>query len=168
LANGIITIMIDILVIQPDDWQLWRALRRQALAESPAAFGSTLADWSGAGDKELRWRGRLHQVALNLVLTLDGEPVGMVSATAARKAADVELISLWVAPGARGRGVGDEAVRRVLAWARTEHPGSRLVLSVKRSNRPASLLYQRHGFIDAGPSPDDDDEVLMIHPGTPL
>ena len=85
----------------------------------------------------------------------------MVSATAPDIEGQVELISLWVAPAARGQGVGDEAIRQVLAWARREHPGSRIVLSVKTDNDSASRLYQRHGFVDAGPSPDDLDERLM-------
>ena len=53
-------------MLDPDDWQLWRELRLAALAEAPDAFGSTLAEWSGAGDTEQRWRTRLHGVALNL------------------------------------------------------------------------------------------------------
>jgi ribosomal protein S18 acetylase RimI-like enzyme len=48
-------------------------------------------------------------VALNLVLTAHDKPVGMVSATAPSMDGEVELISLWVAPAGRGRGVGDEA-----------------------------------------------------------
>lgn len=147
--------VIDILVLCPQDWQLWRELRRAALAEAPAAFGSTLAAWSGAGDIEQRWQARLEDVALNLVLIVDGKPAGMVSAMAPGGNGGVEMISLWVAPAARGRGVGDEAVRQVLAWARTEHSGSPVLLSVKASNDFARRLYCRHGFIDAGPSPDD-------------
>jgi ribosomal protein S18 acetylase RimI-like enzyme len=155
--------VIDVLVLSPEEWQLWRELRRAALAEAPDAFGSTLAEWSGAGATEQRWRARLEAVALNLVLTVAAEPAGMVSATAPDADGAVELISLWVAPALRGRGVGDEAVARVLAWARTEHPASHVVLSVKLSNRPAIRLYQRLRFVDAGPSPDDPDERLMRH-----
>jgi RimJ/RimL family protein N-acetyltransferase len=68
---------------------------------------------------------------------------------------------LWVAPAARGHGVGDEAVRSVLAWATREHPDSPVVLSVKTANAPARRLYERHGFVDAGPSTDDPGERLM-------
>src|ERR1700722_14623539 len=52
----------------PDDWRLWRELRLAALTEAPGAFGSTLAEWSGAADTEQRWRGRLESVPLNLVI----------------------------------------------------------------------------------------------------
>jgi RimJ/RimL family protein N-acetyltransferase len=157
--------VIDVLVLSSEDWQLWRELRRAALAESPAAFGSTLEQWSGAGDTEQRWRARLESVALNLVLRVYGEPAGMVSATAPTSEGTVELISMWVAPTARGRGVGDEAIDRVLTWAHSEFRGTRVALSVKPGNQPARRLYRRHGFTDAGPSPDDPDELLMHHRG---
>ena len=154
--------MTDTLVMGPDDWRLWRTLRRAALAEAPAAFGSTLADWSGPGDTEQRWRGRLEAVALNLVLTVNGESAGMVSATTPNTQGQCELISMWVDPAARGRGVGDEAIRQVVAWVRREHPGSRVALSVRLDNDRAIGLYRRHGFVDAGPSPDDLCERLML------
>ena len=153
--------MIETRVVDPDEWRVWRELRLAALADAPAAFCSTLAEWSGAGDTEQRWRARLHDVALNLVLVLNGAPVGMVSATAPDGEGQVELMSLWVAPAARGQGVGDEAVRQVLGWARQEYPAGRVVLYVKAANGHATRLYERHGFVDAGPSPDDPDERLM-------
>jgi ribosomal protein S18 acetylase RimI-like enzyme len=85
----------------------------------------------------------------------------MISAIAPDGERPAELISLWVAPAARGRGVGDEAVRQVLTWVRREYPASRVVLSVKVDNDHAIRLYRRHGFVDAGVSPEDRDERLM-------
>ena len=90
--------------LTPDDWRLWRELRMEALREAPSAFGSTLADWQGAGDREERWRERLMTVSFNVAALKDGRPVGMVSGVQGEL--DVELISLWVAPYARGRGWG--------------------------------------------------------------
>ncbi len=145
----------------PDDWQIWRQLRRAALADAPTAFSSTLARWSGDGDTEQRWRARLSEVAFNLVLWLDGDPVGMVSADDTSAHDEVELISLWVAPSGRGRGVGDEAIRQVLRWAGNRHPRRTLVLSVRTANVHAVRLYERHGFRDAGPSPHAHDERIM-------
>ncbi len=59
----------------------------------------------------------------------------------------VELISLWITPAARGRGVGGEAIRRVLVWAQDAHQGIPVMLSVKLDNDPAHGLYERQGFV---------------------
>ncbi|WP_018598661.1 GNAT family N-acetyltransferase [Mycobacterium sp. 155] len=101
-------------------------------------YGSTLAEWTGVGDTEERWRQRFSTVPLNVVVHCDGEPAGIVGAYEQAGGA-VELISMWVAPAVRGRGVGDAAVQAV-----------------------------RNGFVDAGPSPDDADERLMRREGTAL
>lgn len=130
----------------PAHWQRWRALRRAALAEAPDAFASTLAEWSKEGDTEDRWRRRLEAVPLNLAARMAGRDVGMVSATAPEDG-EVELISLWVAPEARGRGLAGELVGAVVAWAR-EVGATRLVLGVREHNAPAIALYRRHGFVD--------------------
>jgi hypothetical protein len=37
--------VIELRFLTPDDWSVWRSLRLSALAESPGAFGSRLADW---------------------------------------------------------------------------------------------------------------------------
>lgn len=149
------------MMLSPDDWQVWRSLRLAALADAPGAFGSTLAEWTGHGDTEQRWRGRLATVALNVLLTLEDQPAGMVSATAPGREGAVEMISLWVAPFARGHGVGDAALDCVVAWAHAEFGDVSVVLSVKTDNTSAIQLYGRHGFTDAGPSPDDPSERLM-------
>lgn len=60
-----------------------------------------------------------------------------------------ELLSMWVAPGARGRGVGDALIDAVVAWARAEGL-SRIVLDVGDHNVAAIGLYTRHGFTPTG------------------
>jgi ribosomal protein S18 acetylase RimI-like enzyme len=153
--------VIEIVKVSPDDWRMWRELRLAALAEAPSAFGSTLAEWSGAGDTEQRWRARLADVALNLVVMCDGEAAGMVSAAAPGEDRPAELMSLWVAPSSRGPGVGDEAIRQVLVWVRENFAATAVELSVKTGNTHAVRLYEHHGFIDAGPSRYGPGERLM-------
>ncbi len=152
---------IETWELKPEDWPVWRKLRQSALAEAPDAFGSTLVEWTGVRDTEQRWLERLRDVPVNLVLALDGEPAGMVSITAPNADGAVELISMWVAPEARGRGVGDQAVRQAITIAALRFPNCAMRLSVKTINRHAIALYQRHGFVDAGPSPDDATEHRM-------
>ncbi|WP_445402335.1 GNAT family N-acetyltransferase [Streptomyces sp. LE64] len=160
--------MIELRVLRPDDWPVWRKLRLAALAEAPYVFGATLADWQGEGDREERWRGRLEiPGAHNVVAHLDGEPVGMVSGVPTAAPDAVELISLWVGPGARGRGLGDALVEEVLRWAGRD-PGRKVLrLSVAPGNTAALALYERQGFEGLGrhsdgPSAEPDGELVMV------
>jgi ribosomal protein S18 acetylase RimI-like enzyme len=158
--------MIDIRVLTPDDWMLWRELRLAALAEAPHAFGSKLAEWQGDHDREQRWRDRLSLAgAYNIVAVLDGVPVGMVSAVPVGGAAEAELISMWVAPAVRGRGVGDRLIEAVVAWA-GRGGASRLRLSVMPDNGAAQSLYRRNGFVESGEpgdlGPDGRRELVFV------
>jgi GNAT superfamily N-acetyltransferase len=143
---------IDLRRIGVDDWQLWRKLRLDALAEAPYAFGSKLADWQGEGDTEARWRARLSDVPLNIIAEWRETAAGMISATAPNADGAVELLSMWVAPFARGHGVGDALVNAVIAWAR-EQQASSVALALFEGNEWAAALYRRHGFTDAGTAP---------------
>jgi ribosomal protein S18 acetylase RimI-like enzyme len=141
--------MIDLRVLEPDDWRLWRELRLAALAEAPYAFGSALADWQGEGDREERWRGRLSLPGCHLIAVLDGQPAGMASGVPDGSPGAVELISMWVSPAARGRGVGDALIGAVERWAR-QHGARTLRLSVMPGNAAALALYGRSGFTHTG------------------
>lgn len=142
--------MIELRVLTPADWGIWRRLRLAALAEAPYAFGSRLADWQGEGDREERWRARLQTPgSYHVVAVLEGEPVGMASGMPTDEHGVLELISMWVSPAARGRGVGDLLVAAVQRWAR--HAGGRaLRLAVAQDNQLAVALYRRHGFVHTG------------------
>ncbi len=71
----------------------------------------------------------------------------MASGVPAEGGASVELISMWVSPVARGRGVGDILIRTVERWAVERHAKT-LRLSVMPDNCKAIALYERHGFAD--------------------
>ncbi len=142
--------MLELLILGPDDWALWRRLRLEALAEAPYAFGSTLADWQGDGDREERWRSRLAgSGARNLVAVLDGLPAGMASGVPSDRSDCADLISMWVSPAARGRGVGDALIEAIGQWA-VESGFRTLLLSVMAGNDAAIALYRRNGFLDTG------------------
>ncbi|GGN14829.1 N-acetyltransferase [Lentzea pudingi] len=128
--------------VQPDDWELWRDVRLEALAADPDGFGSTLAreqaytedDWRESVERDLK------------LVALAPEPVGLVGA--ASKPDGLHLYSMWVRSSHRGRGVGEALVKAVLAWAAEE--GWKVVrLRVYDDNEPARRLYERLGFVDA-------------------
>ncbi|MFB6889915.1 GNAT family N-acetyltransferase [Kitasatospora sp. NPDC056327] len=134
----------------PADWPLWRDARLAALADAPHAFTARLADWPAGG--EARWRARFARPdALHLVaVAADGRPAGLARGVPAERPGGAgELRSVWVAPRARGLGVGDRLLAAVEAWARHRGCGS-LRLAVLPDNTAAVALYRRRGFADAG------------------
>ncbi len=150
--------MIVIRELGPEDWRTWRQVRLAALRDAPDMFGSTHTEWENA--EESRWRARLTDVPLHALAELDGVAAGVVSVTGSTDGV-LELISMWVAPSARGRGVGDALIEYAVAWARQRDPRCAVVLNVRTHNWPAIALYARHGFIESGPNPQDELEIVM-------
>jgi ribosomal protein S18 acetylase RimI-like enzyme len=147
--------VIEIETLTPADWQVWRELRLAALAEAPAAFGSQLADWQDAVEE--RWRDRLAiPGSVNFVALLEGKPAGMASGVPG-EGGTPELISMWVSPAGRGKGIGDRLVQAVAQWAQSQGAAA-LRLEVADDNEQAAALYRRNGFTDTsehtGPMPD--------------
>jgi ribosomal protein S18 acetylase RimI-like enzyme len=151
---------VEILALEADDWSMWRAVRLQALAEAPGAFGSKLEDWQGDGDTEARWRSRFSDVPYNAIAFIAGEPVGQVGALLLDTATTL-LISLWVSPSARGRAVGETLVNEVIRWS-VQHGAHAVRLDVKTGNHRAIALYERQGFtIRRDIQPEDTTELVM-------
>ena len=78
----------------------------------------------------------------------------------------VELVSMWVAPTARGHGVGASLVNAVTGWA----TGRDVHLWVTEGNTAARALYERCGFVVTTerqqlPSDPSLSEVGMLRPG---
>lgn len=138
--------MIELRVLTPDDWAVFREVRLAALTEAADTFGSSLREWRDA--TEARWRQRLEQVPLNVLAEIGGEPAGLASGTGPDEAGLVELISMWVVPSARGKGVGNALVSAVVDWAAAQERG--VALWVFENNLPARNLYHRNGFRPVG------------------
>jgi ribosomal protein S18 acetylase RimI-like enzyme len=152
--------MVTLRVLTPDDWALWRAARLAALAESPQAFITSLADWERAGEDI--WRARLAMPdAHNIVAVLDGEPVGLARGVPGDHGA--ELHSVWVSPVVRGRGVGERLLAEVEAWA-TRSGATTLRLTVYPDNAHAVALYERRGYVANGAPLTDAGQLTMIKP----
>lgn len=139
---------LEVRTLTPEDWATWRSMRLAALAEAPEAFGSRLEDWVDADED--RWRSRLSLRGAIDVVAYDAdtdEPVGMASGTPhGDDGAEVELISMWVAPPARGQGVAALLIDAVARWG-TDAGARAVVLSVMRDNDVARRVYERVGFV---------------------
>ncbi len=146
-------------MLTAEDWRIWREVRLRALETDPTAFGSTLAGATGENDHEARWRQRF-TVPYNIVSVRNGAFVGQVGATAIEQGT-TELISLWVAPEVRGRGVGDELIEAVVAWARSQG-AARVELDVRRANLTAIAVYRRNGFVNCEGALDPSEQRMQL------
>lgn len=74
-------------------------------------------------------------------------PRGFILCAAA--AGEAEILTLCVAPGTRGRGLGQRLVGAAMDHLRRNGAG-RLFLEVAEDNAPARALYRRLGLAEAG------------------
>ena len=134
------------------DWDVVRALRLAALADSPDAFDSSLAREESRPEQD--WRAALREGGQRLAWLddwlddrRDGRPVGM--ARGARHRDEHHLVGMWVSPAARGSGAAGALVDAVVGWAR-EQAAPRLYLWVVGDNEAATRLYRGRGFAPTG------------------
>jgi len=133
----------------PGGWERVRAVRLRALRDAPDAFGTTLAEDEARPAPE--WRLRLEDPdGATFVAAEGGRDVGLVVG----QAYDGEdgaagLFAMWVAPEARGRGLGGALVDAVVAWARAGGY-RRVLLDVADANAAAIRLYEGRGFVPTG------------------
>ena len=128
-------------VAECTDWQAWRALRLEALADTPIGFGELHADAAARPDEV--WAERwVVQSSGPRFMAYDGdEAVGMAGGFVHADGRKV-LFGVYVRPEHRGRGVLDLLVERVRAWAAPDP----LTLDVHVDNAPARAKYERTGW----------------------
>jgi ribosomal protein S18 acetylase RimI-like enzyme len=138
--------------IRAEEWPRWRDVRLRMLREEAAFFGTRWEDASR--DPDERWRAWVEEAAegttrVVFVAEQGDRWVGVVGAFPRIDPAETQLISMWVDPRVRGRGVAEQLIRAVAEWARAR--GSAAVfLFVQETNVRAQHLYERVGFHPTG------------------
>jgi len=135
--------MLCVKQLATDEGPRLRSIRLRALLDAPDAFGSTLEETAARPTDS--WSKQLLNLPTFVAID-DGLDVGVVRC--ARDGVRVDtasLISMWVAPEVRRRGVGGALVDAVIEWARSNGV-TRLLLDVADNNAPAIELYTRKGF----------------------
>ncbi len=147
----------EIRLAQLADWRVAKDIRLRALADSPSAFGSTLAREAAFDDAE--WQDR---VAPGTWFLAWSDPAGSSPASSGTEAVGMaaiitqdclpderHLVGMWVAPERRGSAVATQLVEAVCRAARAAGAVG-VVLWVADDNVRAERFYRRVGFVETG------------------
>lgn len=143
--------------IESGEWRQLRALRLDALQDSPTAFGTTYADAAALADDV--WRQQAVENATSptsatfIAATEDGRWVGLAGVTPLVQVPDTACVhGVYVGPAHRGRParLAAQLVEVGIRWARDNTDASWLTLGVHQDNRRAQAFYRRMGFTDTG------------------
>lgn len=143
--------------LRPDDWADFRDIRLQALADSPDAFGSTLAREESYTEGD--WRQRL---AGPVYVVDDPTPVSVGGIF--DNAGTPHVWGMWTHPDHRGRGHARAILDALIP------PGTPAQLDVNITNGDARAVYQRYGFVGTGrleplrPGSDQLIELMVLRP----
>ena len=139
--------------LEPADAAMFHALRLRGLREAPTAFGSSYEEECDRPVAEVAERMAKNTGGF-ILGAFDGDTlvgtVGMQREAPLKRRHKLVLWGMYVAPDARGSGVGrklvDEALRQGFAL-----PGIRqVILGVNAANAPALALYTAAGFTPFG------------------
>jgi GNAT superfamily N-acetyltransferase len=132
----------------PAEWSVVREGRLAALLDAPGAFASSYE--RERSDAEDGWRDRIARHAC-LVAEAHGRQVGLAVVKPSYDGIPHrrDLISMWVHPAHRGRGVAARLVGAAVDRAAAD--GAREVaLWVVDGNAVAAAVYRRAGFVPTG------------------
>jgi ribosomal protein S18 acetylase RimI-like enzyme len=164
--------MISLERITPRNAMVLKEIRLRALQDAPSAFSSTYAQESQLSDSDWierarQWSGE-HSIAY---LAVDEAiPCGIVAAFLdPQDDTRAQLVSMWVEPSRRRRGIASLLVEAIMDWARGQ--SARTVRLIVTSNNDGAIRFYEHlGFTMIGciashandPSPGDCEMIRVI------
>ena len=147
---------MEIRELTAADAEIFRALRLRALQEEPEAFGSSWEEENARPLAQTIARLQTEGMTAFGARDADGHLVGMVRLfrhDGVKVSHKADIISMYVAPEARGRGVGRMLMEAAIERARATPGVEQLLLAVNATNTPARNLYLTLGFEPFGREP---------------
>jgi GNAT superfamily N-acetyltransferase len=155
-------------LLGPQDVEIFRRIRLEALRAEPAAYASRAEDWEVLPEEE--WRRRMTDNPVFAAFR-DGEPVGIMGLLGQRSskmAHRATIVMVYIRASERGTGLAAALLEELVGHARDA--GIRqLELAVSVENAAASRFYEREGFVEIGRIPAgflhegrEIDEVVMV------
>lgn len=137
--------MTDVIrAVSQDDWRTLRDVRLRALADAPTAFGTTLREAAEFTEERWRERARGSATSRQFLAFSDAEAIG-IAGIFDEGGGCAQIVSVWVSPDHRDRGVARALTRAALDFAAAVGL-ARVTLWVTEGNAPAHHLYEGFGF----------------------
>lgn len=142
---------------EPGEWRQLRALRLEALQDSPTAFTTSYTHTAALSDEV--WQQQAVQNATSptsatfIAATEDGRCVGMASSAPLDEVpGTAQIYGVYLTPTHRGQpaGLATQQMDAGIRWARDNTDASWLTLGVHEDNKRAQAFYRRIGFTETG------------------
>jgi len=130
--------------MKAEDWQAVQAIYREGIATGNATLETGAADW-------VEW-DRRHRRDCRLVARREGEIAGWAAlspVSSRRVYAGVAEVSVYVAPSARGQGIGRALLRALIAESERQGIWT-LQAGIFPENEASIALHQACGFREVG------------------
>lgn len=168
---------VEIVKLQPQQWESYKDLRLRALKEEPQAFSSTYEDSVKYPDSF--WQERLKQAYVGnsqwlLFAKQADNLVGMAGAYVADEEDAAEVVGVYVAREVRGQGISKKLVVDLINKIKQDKSIKKLLIGVNPEQVAAMGLYQGLGFkiigedkmiMGNGKQYDNYEMVLILSPG---
>lgn len=135
---------IEVISLQPEDWQKYKAIRLEALAKEPDSFESIYEKEVGKPDDF--WKTRLKHSTI-LFLKINENIIGMGGIYYEKNKPDIANIwGIYVNEKYRGRGYGKMLMAKLLEKVYDNKNVNLVKLCVNTNKLPAIKLYEKMGF----------------------
>lgn len=144
---------MQIRALAPSDAVAFQALRLQGLRECAEAFASSYEEEVDAPVSDIESRLQARSGAIMFGAFRNGELcalVGLQREVMVKLAHKSFIWGVYVAPAARGAGVGAQIMCHALNHAATVFGSRQVNLGVNTRNAAAIALYKRLGFVEYG------------------
>lgn len=148
LAGDLSTDVVEVRPFQPEEWQLYKAIRLKALQSDPNVFSSSFA--KEAEYPDTRWQNALSDPNIGIFGVFHYEDViGLTGVALAREDASGKTAKLWgswLEKNWRRRGLSGKMYQARLDWARAHPTVKQVIVSHRQSNTASKMANQKHGF----------------------
>lgn len=143
--------LVDIRHAGSQDWELLKAVRLQALLDSPDAFCTIYDEAASLGDEVWLKRSSTDPAEDESAsfLAVEGEDVVGLAVGVLCDEARLDVVSVFVVPSHRGKGVAQDLMEIVESWGRSRG-ASVAELTVESGNQRARSFYAGIGYAPTG------------------